>query len=43
MNGPSCSSISLGTYLAARSSMVPSTRSKPNIGVPSGRRFSNGS
>ena len=44
MYGPSpCISISLGTYCAARSSMVPSTRSKPYIGVSAGSRPSSGS
>lgn len=44
MNGlPSFISSSLGTYWAARSWMVPSTRSSPYIGVPAGSRLSSGS
>ena len=44
MNGPLPPiSSSFGTYSAARSSMEPSTRSMPYIGVSGGSRFSSGS
>ena len=44
MNGPLPPiSISFGTYSAARSSMEPSTRSMPYIGVSAGSLFSSGS